>query len=159
MEPAPDVESAAASAFRPGAPQIVQPHAIMARCRELLHERLPDAYESLLAAGAAEAPLSAFMPPSPADRSARPGDERLTALMSRRSTLDWVLQRAAAGQAGVTLRDGVRVLGLTAVPGAPPRVTGVRAHGGEVSADLVIDAAGLFADRSLAGGDRRPAGG
>ena len=159
LEPAPDVESAAASAFRPGAPQIVQPHAVMARCRELLHERLPDVYESLLAAGAAEAPLSAFMPPSLADRSARPGDERLTALMSRRSTLDWVLRRAAAGQAGVTLRGGVRVLGLTAVPSAPLRVTGARANGGEVAADLVIDAAGRRSpiDRWLAETGARPA--
>ena len=36
LEPAPDVESAAASAFRPTAPQIVQPHVIGARGRELL---------------------------------------------------------------------------------------------------------------------------
>ena len=36
LEPAPDVESAAAAAFRPAAPQIVQPHLLMARCRELL---------------------------------------------------------------------------------------------------------------------------
>jgi glycine/D-amino acid oxidase-like deaminating enzyme len=42
VEPAPDVESAAASAFRAAAPQIVQPHIVMARCRELLLERLPD---------------------------------------------------------------------------------------------------------------------
>ncbi len=41
LEPAPDVESAAASAFRQMAPQIVQPHIVMARCRELLLERLP----------------------------------------------------------------------------------------------------------------------
>ena len=159
LEPAPDVESAAAAAFRPSAPQVVQPHAIMARCRELLHERLPDVYEHLLAAGAAEAPLSAVMPPSLADRSAREGDERLTALASRRSTLDWVLQRAAAGQAGVTLRGGVRVRGLTAAPGTPPRVTGVRADGGEVAADLVIDAAGRRSpvDRWLAEIDARPA--
>jgi len=39
LEPAPDVESAAAAAFRPSAPQIVQPHIVMARCRELLIER------------------------------------------------------------------------------------------------------------------------
>jgi hypothetical protein len=36
------VESAAAAAFRPAAPQIVQPHIVMARCRQLLIERLPD---------------------------------------------------------------------------------------------------------------------
>jgi 2-polyprenyl-6-methoxyphenol hydroxylase-like FAD-dependent oxidoreductase len=42
MEPAADVESAAGSAYRPTAPQIVQPHAVMARCRELVRDRLPD---------------------------------------------------------------------------------------------------------------------
>ena len=35
VEPGADVESAAGSAYRPTAPQIVQPHAVMARCREL----------------------------------------------------------------------------------------------------------------------------
>ena len=56
LEPAPDVESAAAAAFRPAAPQIVQPHIVMARGRELLRRRLPDVYDGLLAAGVAEAP-------------------------------------------------------------------------------------------------------
>jgi len=50
LEPAPDVESAAAAAFRPTAPQIVQPHIVMARCRQLLIEHLPDVYAGLLAA-------------------------------------------------------------------------------------------------------------
>jgi 2-polyprenyl-6-methoxyphenol hydroxylase-like FAD-dependent oxidoreductase len=55
LEPAADVESAAAVAFRSSAPQIVQPHLIMARCRQLLIERLPDVYAGMLAAGVAEA--------------------------------------------------------------------------------------------------------
>jgi hypothetical protein len=50
LQPAPDVESAAAAAFRPTAPQIVQPHIVMARCRQLLIEHLPDVYAGLLAA-------------------------------------------------------------------------------------------------------------
>ena len=50
LEPAPDVETAAAVAFRPACPQVVQPHVVMARCRELLSQRLPDVYEELLAA-------------------------------------------------------------------------------------------------------------
>jgi choline dehydrogenase-like flavoprotein len=49
LEPAADVEAAATSAFRPTAPQIVQPHIVMARSRELLMERLPDVYGGLLA--------------------------------------------------------------------------------------------------------------
>jgi 2-polyprenyl-6-methoxyphenol hydroxylase-like FAD-dependent oxidoreductase len=62
LQPGPDVESAAAAAFRPSAPQIVQPHIVMARCRQLLIERLPDVYAALLTAGVAEAPLRTQMP-------------------------------------------------------------------------------------------------
>jgi 2-polyprenyl-6-methoxyphenol hydroxylase-like FAD-dependent oxidoreductase len=74
LEPAPDVEAAAAAAFRSAAPQIVQPHNVMARCRELLVQRLPDVYEGLLAAGVAEAQLWTQMPASLADKAARPGN-------------------------------------------------------------------------------------
>jgi 2-polyprenyl-6-methoxyphenol hydroxylase-like FAD-dependent oxidoreductase len=142
LEPAPDVESAAVAAFRAAAPQIVQPHAVAPRCRELLRQRLPDVYAALLTAGVAEAPLQAQLPPSLSSAPARPGDERLTKLLTRRSTIDWVLRRAAAAEPGVTLRYGMRAIGLTAAPGRPPHVTGVHTDHGEVSADLVIDAAG-----------------
>jgi 2-polyprenyl-6-methoxyphenol hydroxylase-like FAD-dependent oxidoreductase len=116
LEPAPDVESAAASAFRPSAPQIVQPHIVMARCRELLIERLPDVYDGLLAAGVAEAPLWTQMPETLSDTTARPGDERLIPVMTRRSTVDWVLQRTVLAEPRVAVRCGVKVTGLLAVP-------------------------------------------
>ncbi len=139
LQPAPDVESAAAAAFRPTAPQIVQPHIVMARCRQLLIERLPDVYAGLLAAGVAEAPLRTQMPDSLPDTAARPGDEQLTAMMTRRSTVDWVLQRAAAAEPRVTVRCGVKVTGLLTAParagGRPPHVTGVRSDGGDLAAD------------------------
>jgi glycine/D-amino acid oxidase-like deaminating enzyme len=64
LEAAPTVESAAASAFRPTAPHIVQPHIVMARCRLLLIEHLPDVYAGLLGAGVREAPLSSLDQPS-----------------------------------------------------------------------------------------------
>jgi 2-polyprenyl-6-methoxyphenol hydroxylase-like FAD-dependent oxidoreductase len=142
IAPAPDLDTAAAMAFRRAAPQIVQPHAVMARGRELLCERLPDVYHALLAVGAIKAPLATQMPATLSDRAARPGDERLTMLMTRRSTLDWLLRRAVAAQPGVTARGGVRVCGLRAAPGAPPRVTGLRTATGDVDADIVIDASG-----------------
>jgi len=146
LQTAPDVESAAAAAFRPSAPQIVQPHLIMARCRQLLIERLPDVYAGLLAAGVAEAPLRTQMPDSLPDTAARPGDDRLTPMMTRRSTVDWVLQRAAAAEPRVTVRSGVKVTGLLTAPGRaggrPPHVTGVRSDCGDLAADLVIDATG-----------------
>jgi 2-polyprenyl-6-methoxyphenol hydroxylase-like FAD-dependent oxidoreductase len=140
--PAADVEAAAASAYRPTAPQIVQPYVVMARCRQLLRERLPDVYERLLAAGVVQASISDWMPDTLADRSPRPGDERLSPLLTRRSTLDWVLQQAALDEPGVTLRYGVRVVGLVARPGQPPRVTGLRTDQGQLRFDLVIDACG-----------------
>jgi 2-polyprenyl-6-methoxyphenol hydroxylase-like FAD-dependent oxidoreductase len=142
VQPAADVESAADSAYRPTAPQIVQPHAVMARCRELIRDRLPDVYDSLLAAGVAEVPISDWMPDTLADRSAWPGDERLAPLMTRRSTLDWVLQRAVLAEPGVTVRDGVHVVSLLGRPGQPPRATGVRTGQGQLTSDLVIDATG-----------------
>jgi len=142
LELALDLESAARSAFRSTAPHIVQPHIIMARCRQLLITHLPDIYEGLLDAGVVEAPITTQMPATLADTAPRPGDEQLTILMTRRSTLDWVLQRAMIAQPGVTLRRGVAVAGLAAVPGDAPRVTGIRTGEGVLSADLVIDAAG-----------------
>jgi 2-polyprenyl-6-methoxyphenol hydroxylase-like FAD-dependent oxidoreductase len=158
VDPPPDAESAAAAAFRAAAPQIVQPHVVLALGRELLRGRLPDLYRELLAAGVAEAPLASQMPPSLPDRSAWPGDERLTMLMTRRSTLDWVLRRLAVAQPGVTLRGRVLVTGLVTQPGQPPRVTGVRTGAAEVPADLVVDAAGRRSpvDGWLAAAGARP---
>lgn len=51
---------------------------------------------------------------------ARPRDERLTTLLARRSTLDWVLRNSAAAQPGVRLIGGTRVTGLLAQSGQPP---------------------------------------
>ena len=146
LQPDPDVESAAEAAFRPSASQIVQPHLVMARCRQLLIERLPDVYAGLLAAGVAEAPLRTQMPDSLSDTAAWPGDERLTPMMTRRSTVDWVLHRVAAAEAGLTVRFGVKATGLLTAPGRPggrpPHVTGVRTDRGDLAADLVVDATG-----------------
>src|SRR5579885_451744 len=142
IEPAADVESAAACALRSAAPQIVQPHIVMARCRQLLMRHLPDVYDLLLAAGVAEAPIATQMPPSLADKTARPDDDRFTLLMTRRSTIDWVLQRAVLAEPRVTLRYGVRAMGLLAAAGRPPHVTGVRTSESQLAADLVIDATG-----------------
>ena len=142
MEVAPDVESASSSALRMGAPQIVQPHILMARCRELILEHLPDIYQSLLSAGVAEASLSTQMPESLSDRTIWPGDEQLALLMTRRSTLDWVLQQAILAERAITLRYGMKVIGLLATPGKPPRVTGVHTNQGNFPSDLVVDATG-----------------
>lgn len=137
-----DVEAAAQSAYRLSAPHIVQPHTVMARCRELLLEKLPDVYAQLLGAGVCEAPLRTQMPASLPDKSNWPGDGRLTFLMSRRATIDWVLRRAALGEPRVQMRWGSSVTGLLARPGACPHVIGLRTRDGQIHADLVIDATG-----------------
>jgi 2-polyprenyl-6-methoxyphenol hydroxylase-like FAD-dependent oxidoreductase len=142
LELAPDIESAARSAFRSTAPHIVQPHILMARCRQLLIEHLPDVYQDLLGAGVVEAAIATQMPPTLADTAPRPGDEQLTMMMTRRSTFDWVLQRAMVAQPGITMRHGVTVTGLIAVPDEVPHITGARTSEGDRPADLVIDAAG-----------------
>ena len=137
-----DPETAARAAFRMGAPQIVQPHAILPRCRELLLEHLPDVYSNLLAAGALEAPLRGQLPPSLIDKSGQPGDERLTMLMTRRSTLDWILRRAIANEDRIQVLCGRRATGLIASGRQVHHIHGVRTDQGDVSADLVIDASG-----------------
>jgi 2-polyprenyl-6-methoxyphenol hydroxylase-like FAD-dependent oxidoreductase len=158
LGPASDVEAAAESAFRAAAPQIVQPHALLPRCRQLFIDHLPDVYEELLSAGAAEVPLAQQMPSSLTRRQAKPGDELFTMIMTRRSTLDWVLRCVAARQPRVELRDRVRVSGLLASPGDPPRVAGVRTDAGDLVADLVLDASGRRSpiDRWLADAGATP---
>lgn len=142
ITPADDVTAAGASAFRAGAPQIVQPHGVLPLCRELLMTSLPDVYDDLLAAGLVEASLPTQMPPTLQDRRELPGDDRLVLLLGRRSTLDWVLRRAVFAETGVTVRPGERVTSLLATSGRPPRVTGVQTERGVVEADVVIDATG-----------------
>jgi 2-polyprenyl-6-methoxyphenol hydroxylase-like FAD-dependent oxidoreductase len=137
-----DAEEAARMAFRTGAPQIVQPHAILSRCRELLLEHLPDVYSNLLAAGALEAPIQSQMPPSLTDKGVRPDDERLTMLMTRRSTLDWTLRRAIAIEDRIQGLWGTQATGLITDGGQIHHINGVQTDQGDVSADLVIDASG-----------------
>ncbi len=136
-----DADEAAETAYRPTAPHLVQPHALLPRCRLLLREHLTDVYEALLAAGAREATLEVGTPPG-VQLEAQPGDEDFTSIATRRSTLDFVLRRAVSEEPGITCRFGVRTDGLLAVDGSPPQVTGVRTDTGDVAADLVVDASG-----------------
>lgn len=142
LEPAPDIETAAATAFRAGAPQIVQPHVLLATFRTLVRERLPDIYAAMLAAGVVEASVVSQLPATVTDRSPAPGDDQLGLMLTRRATLDLVLGRAVAAEPGVDMRYGVQVTGLLAEPDDPPRVRGVRTDRGELTGDVVVDAAG-----------------
>lgn len=142
LEPAADVESAATTAFRRSAPQLVQLHQLTPLARTLLRDHLPDVYTNLLLAGAAESPVTDRMPPTLADRQLQPDDDGLTNLQARRSTIDWVMRGIAAAAPGVRLFGRTEVTGLLHRPGNPPRVVGVRTGQGDRSADIVIDASG-----------------
>lgn len=134
--PAADVDAAAATAFRPTAPQIVHPHALLPRCRLLLRENMMDVYDALLAAGAVESTLEVVAPPG-VRVVPQPGDEDYISIATRRSTLDLILRRAVDAQPGITCRFGIRTTGLLADAGSPPRIRGVRTDDGDVDADLV----------------------
>ena len=65
-------------------------------------------------------------------------------MTGRRPVIEAALARAAAGEAGVTVRRGCRVTGLVSTqdPAGIVRVVGVRTGDGVIEADLVIDASG-----------------
>jgi 2-polyprenyl-6-methoxyphenol hydroxylase-like FAD-dependent oxidoreductase len=158
ISPAADVGGAAAKAFRAAAPQIVQPHAVLPLCRELLLERLPAVHSELLAAGVVEAPFASQVPPSLTHWTPQPGDERITMYLTRRSTIDWVLRRVVAATRGIEVRSGEQATGLIADDARLPRVSGVMTAAGPVRADLVVDASGRRTpiDRWLADIGARP---
>lgn len=158
VDPAPDIETAASTAFRAAAPHLVQPHGMQSLFCTLVREHLPDVFHALLDAGVQRTSLAEHMPPTLADRSIHPGDERFVLLFSRRATIDWVLRRAAAAERGVTVRGNERVIGLLAEPGDPPHVIGVRTEVEALRTDLVVDASGRRGglDTWLAGIGARP---
>lgn len=139
LPPTADVE-ATFRAERRGAPQVHQTHGFLARIQVLLRDELPDVFAELLDAGALTMPMTANL------GEPQPGDEDLKVIITRRTTLEWVLRKATTREPNVTFRTGVAVEGLVtdgAQPGAPPTVTGVRLAGGEaIAADLVVAATG-----------------
>ncbi len=136
--PMPADAHAAFAWTRTGAPQVRHSHAFLARLRNLLRDRAPDVLEALLAAGATEMKFAENLPPTLTDHFSRPGDEDLVAIACRRTTFEWVLRRVVLAEGAVELRHGVAAHTLDALPGTPPRVTGVDG----IAADLVVDARG-----------------
>ena len=124
---------------RKGAPQVHQTHAFLARLHLILRERFPDVLEALLARGAFRLPTTSNL------GEPQPGDEDLEVIVTRRTTLDWVLRQAVLAEPGVTVRPATAVASLRAsgAPGATPTVTGVILEDGrELGADIVVAAAG-----------------
>ncbi|MFE7189381.1 FAD-dependent oxidoreductase [Kitasatospora sp. NPDC057541] len=124
---------------RPRVPQAVQPHSFLAPVRTVLRAEAPDVHADLLARGAQEYHDFDWFDEHPPHRD---GDEELVTLRTRRIVLEAALAAAVRREAGVEVRRGRRVRGLTVEAGRPPRVTGVRTDAGAHAADLVVDAAG-----------------
>ena len=121
-------------AERRGAPQVHQTHGFLARMQVLLRERFPDVLDDLLAAGGMTMPTTAQL------GEPQPGDDDLKVIIIRRTTLEWVLRKAALAEPTVSFRTGVAVTGLV---GEGRTVTGVRCDDGEVvEADVVLSATG-----------------
>lgn len=145
---------------RRGVNQFRLPHFMMPRWWSLLRAELPEVRSPLAAAGArhlntvAELPIARRGP-------VRDGDERFDTVTARRPVLEAALS-AAAEAAGVAIRRGVTVTGLTTDGNADtPRVTGVLTeNGAAVTADLVVDCGGrrsALGSWLQAAGARRPA--
>jgi len=140
-DPVPDTPEAAWERWRRrGVAQFRQAHLMQARGTQVLEHELPDVRQALEAAGALRLDVVSRLPVTIADRSPRPGDERLLTVTARRSTLEQVIARAAESEPGVEVRRGAPVAWLEM---RDARVTAVRdARGDRHEGDLVVDAMG-----------------
>jgi 2-polyprenyl-6-methoxyphenol hydroxylase-like FAD-dependent oxidoreductase len=144
---------------RRGVNQFRLPHFMLPRWWGLVRAELPEVRYPLEAAGARYLNLIAAMP---VERRGpmRDSDGLFDTVTARRPVLEAALS-AAAETAGVTIRRGVAVTGLTTDrPARVPRVTGVLTEGGAaIGADLVVDCGGRRSALSSwlqAAGARRP---
>lgn len=141
-----DVDAAWESWNRQGVSQFRMAHILLTRGSSILRDELPDVATHLDRLGGLRLNLvDVFLEHTGTD-GREPDDDRFDMLTGRRSTLEWVLAKAAAEEPSVAVRRGVAVDGLIAgssVVAGSPHVVGVRLKGGEeVSADLVVDATG-----------------
>ncbi|HUZ42864.1 MAG TPA: FAD-dependent oxidoreductase [Acidimicrobiales bacterium] len=129
---------------RRGAPQVHQTHGFLARLQVVLGQRFPDVLAELLDRGAMRLATTADL------GEPQPGDEDLEVVITRRTTLDWVLRSAVLAEASVEIRTDTAVAGLLVQQGqgSAPVVRGVRldratnGQGAEVEADVTVAATG-----------------
>jgi 2-polyprenyl-6-methoxyphenol hydroxylase-like FAD-dependent oxidoreductase len=138
-EPEPPVPDAAWETWRRrGVNQFHLPHFMLPRWRALMGEELPEVLDELRAAGGLTLNLLEMLPASRRGPM-RPGDERFETVTARRPVLEAAVAAVAARTAGVEIRRGVTVTGVTM---DRSHVTGVRTGDRTVTADLVVDCGG-----------------
>ncbi|MEQ8268320.1 MAG: FAD-dependent oxidoreductase [Parvibaculum sp.] len=149
----PPPETSADEAFeaweRKGVGHLRHSHAFLARLHMLIRDHYPDLMADLLAAGCREIVFADNLPMALRDSyQPVPGDEDMTILTSRRTTLELIMRRYAARQQNIRFVTGVLVRdvmtekdesGRLRVTGVSVEQNGERA---DWAADIVIDAAG-----------------
>jgi 2-polyprenyl-6-methoxyphenol hydroxylase-like FAD-dependent oxidoreductase len=171
--PSTDMETAFEAWDRKGATQLRHSHVFLGCLVSLIRKKHPQLHRMLLRAGAREVGFAESLPLQLRDiYVAASGDEEMSFLFSRRTTLEYVMRAYVQTLPGVTFKTGVRVRGLAArQSGQALAVTGVQAESDSMplqtlNADLVIDAGGrnsLLTDDLRSKGasiieDRHPAG-
>lgn len=153
--PADDADTAFETWERKGVGHLRHSHAFLARLYQLIRDRHPELLQDLLAAGARELRFADGLPETLRDRyTPEPGDDDLTILTSRRTTLELVMRRFAARQDGITFLTEHRVHGpIMEKKDGRARIVGlnvVTPEGeSELRSDLIVDASGkntLFCD-------------
>ncbi len=134
---------------RRGVGHLRQSHAFLARLRTIIKELHPKLLDDLLAHGVRELPFENMLSPLQRDRYvAKPSDDELTIITSRRTTLELVMRRYVAGLKNVEIRSNMPVRSLITQKDASGTldVTGVKAGSAEapetIFADIIIDASG-----------------
>jgi 2-polyprenyl-6-methoxyphenol hydroxylase-like FAD-dependent oxidoreductase len=147
-DPAPvpgDPEAAWERWRRDGVVQFRQAHYLQPLGRAVLEDELPDVLEAFKDAGARRFdPIAEVLPAGITDRERREGDDRFVTYTARRSTIEWVVARAAEAEPGVEIRRGVNATALeTRILDGRVHVNAVRTDAGDrLAGDLVIDAMG-----------------
>ncbi|HWA92727.1 MAG TPA: hypothetical protein VG889_22025 [Rhizomicrobium sp.] len=137
--PAGDAEDAFAHWERRGATQLRHSHVFLGRLTTLIQKRYPALLEELLASGARIFTFEDGLPPPLRDRYvAKPGDEELSILFSRRTTLELVMRRYVTRLPNVAILDEAGVRGVLD-DGLRVERSGVME---DMTADIVVDATG-----------------
>ena len=113
---------------RRGVAQLRHSHVFLGRLVAMLRDRHPALWETLVAAGAREFTFGDAAPPALRDTYVfAPGDEKLSFLFSRRTTLELIMRRYAASLPGVDFVTEVFVNAIDTTPlGGLPAVSCVR---------------------------------
>ena len=141
-EPGTTADQAWSEWSRPGVNQFRQVHVALPRWYRVMQEELPDVGDTLLALGGRSV-NQLHLHPSSVTGGHQDGDEQFDTVTGRRPVIEAALASVAATQPGLTVRRGVRVIGLTTT-GADGhrRIDGVRTEDAVIEADLVVDATG-----------------